>query len=306
MSDQFQLLDLAGPCAAFQIAQRQLGVATYRMLNISARGGIVRNSLGMLCDTEPLANHPLNTVMVMGGTMGTPPEPPELSNFLIAAATCQRIASVCTGAFVLAAAGLLDGRRATTHWRFAAQLQRDYPRVRVEADRIFCRDAHFWTSAGITAGIDLSLALIEQDHGLALAQQVARDLVVSHRRLGGQSQFASSVDSVATNNRLAAALGYARDHLSRQFTVEQMAEAAGLSLRQFSRAFRLETGTTPARVVERMRADVARGHIEAGTESIEQIARVVGFGDAERMRRAFIRVFGQPPQAVRRTARTND
>ena len=304
LSDGFQLLDFAGPAAAFENAQAQLGFAAYRIVAVSERGGAVRNSLGMVCETEPLGVTAVDTLVVIGGVPGPPPAASALAGLVKASASCQRIASVCIGAFALAAAHLLDGRRATTHWRFAPQLQKEYPKIRVEADRIFCHDAHIWTSAGITAGIDLALALIEQDHGFAVAQGVAQELIVHHRRLGGQSQFAASVDSVPTNARIAAALRYARDHIRGQFTVEQMANAAGLSLRQFSRAFRTETGTTPARAVERIRADLARGQIEAGTESIESIAEAVGFGDAERMRRAFLRVFGHPPQSVRRAART--
>ena len=300
----FELLDLAGPAAAFENAQGQLGFPAYRVVTFSECGGAVRNSLGMACDTRPLGAATVDTLMVIGGKPGQPLAASALAGLVEASAGCQRVASVCIGAFVLAAARLLDGRRATTHWRFAARLQKEYPKVRVEADRIFCRDAHVWTSAGITAGIDLSLALIEQDHGFAVAQGVAQELVFHHRRLGGQSQFAASVDAAPVNERIAAALRYARDHTSRQFTLAQMAGAAGLSLRQFSRAFRVETGTTPARAVERFRADLARGRLEAGTESIERIAEAVGFGDAERMRRAFLRVFGHPPQAVRRAARS--
>jgi transcriptional regulator GlxA family with amidase domain len=203
----------------------------------------------------------------------------------------------------LAAAGLLNGRRATTHWRYAARLQREYPSVRVEADRIFCRDGNIWTSAGITAGIDLALALIEEDHGFAIAKGVAQHLVVYHRRHGGQSQFAASVDLAPKNDRIAAAIGFARDHIAEVLTVERLAEAAGMSLRQFARAFRAQTGATPARVVERLRTDLARGRIETTVEPVERIAEAVGFGDAENMRRAFIRIYGQPPQSIRRATR---
>jgi AraC-like DNA-binding protein len=174
----------------------------------------------------------------------------------------------------------------------------------VEADRIFCRDGNVWTSAGITAGIDLALALIEEDHGFATAKGVAQHLVVYHRRHGGQSQFAASVDLAPKNDRMTAALGYARDHIAEGLTVERLAEAAGMSLRQFSRLFRAQTGTTPARVVERLRADLARGRIETSAEPVERIAEAVGFGDAENMRRAFIRIYGQPPQSIRRAIRS--
>jgi transcriptional regulator GlxA family with amidase domain len=173
----------------------------------------------------------------------------------------------------------------------------------VEADRIYCRDGNIWTSAGITAGIDLSLALIEEDHGFDIAKSAAQHLVVYHRRHGGQSQFAASVDLAPKNNRISTAVGYARDHIAEALTLEHLADAVGMSRRQFSRAFRAQTGTTPARVVERLRADMARGRIETTAEPVERIAEAVGFGDAENMRRAFIRIYGQPPQSIRRAIR---
>src|SRR5437773_2135890 len=157
----------------------------------------------------------------------------------------------------------------------AANDQFESPAYRVhvlEADRIFCRDGNVWTSAGITAGIDLALALIEEDHGFAIAKGVAQHLIVYHRRYGGQSQFAASVDLAPENDRIAAAIGYARDHIAEGLTVERLAEEIGMSLRQFSRAFRAQTGTTPARVVERLRVDLARGRIETTAEPVERIA----------------------------------
>src|SRR4029077_11250209 len=246
----------------------------------------------------------LDTLVVVGGPIDPPLSADTLGRIMEASSRCRRVASVCTGAFILAAAGLLDGRRATTHWRYAPRLQRESPSIRVEADRIFCRDGNVWTSAGITAGIDLALALIEEDHGFAVAKSVAQHLVVYHRRHGGQSQFAASVDLAPRNDRLAAAIGYARDHIAEVLTVDRLAEAAGMSLRQFSRVFRAQTGTTPARVVERIRADLARGRIETTGESVEGIAEAVGFGDAENMRRGFIRLYGQPPQSIRRATRS--
>jgi transcriptional regulator GlxA family with amidase domain len=245
----------------------------------------------------------LDTLVVIGGPIDPHLSAVTLSRIADASNRCRRVASVCTGAFTLAAAGLLDGCRATTHWRFAARLQRDYPSIRVEADRIYCRDGNIWTSAGITAGIDLALAFIEEDQGFAIAKGVAQHLVVYHRRRGGQSQFAASVDMAPKNNRISAAVGYARDHINEALTLERLADAAGMSRRQFSRAFRAQTGTTPARVVERLRADLARGRIETTAEPVERIAEAVGFGDAENMRRAFIRIYGQPPQSIRRAIR---
>ena len=304
VSPRFQMLDLAGPAAVFEAANDQLGNPAYRVHVVAAGAGAVTNSLGMAAAAASLDDAVLDTLVVVGGPIDPPPSVGVQGRLVKASSRCRRVASVCTGAFALAAAGLLDGRRATTHWRYAARLQRDYPSVRVEADRIFCRDGNVWTSAGIAAGIDLALALIEEDHGFAIAKAVAQHLVVYHRRHGGQSQFAASVDLAPKNDRIVAALGYARDHVAEALTVERLAEAVGMSLRQFSRAFRAQTGTTPARVVERLRADLARGRIETTAEPVERIAEAVGFGDAENMRRAFIRVYGQPPQSIRRGIRS--
>jgi transcriptional regulator GlxA family with amidase domain len=303
VSPGFQMLDLAGPAGAFEAANDQFKTPAYRLHVLAADEGAVTNSLGMATAAASLNDAVLDTLIVIGGRIDPLLSAGTLSRIVEASSRCRRVASVCTGAFSLAAAGLLDGRRATTHWRYAARLQREYPSVRVEADRIFCRDGNVWTSAGITAGIDLALALIEEDHGFAIAKGVAQHLVVYHRRYGGQSQFAASIDLAPKNDRIAAAIGYARDHIAEVLTVERLAEAVGMSLRQFSRAFRAQTGTTPARVVERLRADLARGRIETTAEPVERIAEAVGFGEAENMRRAFIRIYGQPPQSIRRAIR---
>src|SRR6476659_6175043 len=303
VSPCFQMLDLAGPAAAFEAANGELGSPAYRIQILAADAGAVTNSLGMATAAASLDDAVLDTLVVIGGPIEPHLSAVTLSRIVDASNRCRRVTSVCTGAFTLAAAGLLDGRRATTHWRFTARLQRDYPSIRVEADRIYCRDGNVWTSAGITGGIVLALALIGEDHGLGSARGGAQHLVVYHRRHGGQSQFAASVDLAPKNNRIAAAVGYARDHIADVLTVERLAEAIGMSLRQFSRAFRAQTGTTPARVVERLRTDLARGRIETTIEPVERIAEAVGFGDAENMRRAFIRIYGQPPQSIRRTIR---
>jgi transcriptional regulator GlxA family with amidase domain len=303
VSSGFQMLDLAGPAGAFEAANSQRKGQAYRFRVLAADEGVVTNSLGMATAAACLDDAVLDTLVVIGGRIDPLLSAGALSRMVKASRRCRRVASVCTGAFTLAAAGLLDGRRATTHWRYAARLQRDYPSIRVEADRIYCRDGKVWTSAGITAGIDLALALIEEDQGFAVAKAVAQHLVVYHRRHGGQSQFATSVDLAPKNDRIAATLGYARDHIAEVLTVERLAEAAGMSLRQFSRAFRAQTGATPARVVERLRADLARGRIETTAEPVERIAEAVGFGGAENMRRAFIRIYGQPPQSIRRAMR---
>jgi transcriptional regulator GlxA family with amidase domain len=215
-----------------------------------------------------------------------------------------RIASVCSGAFVLAEAGLLDGRRATTHWQRTRQFLAAYPDVKLEPDSIYVRDGNIWSSAGITAGIDLALAMVAEDHGEEVAQETARQLVLYHRRSGGQSQFSSLLELKAPSGRFAPLLSWAREHLDTPLTVEDLADRAGMSARHFSRAFIAEIGTTPSKAVERLRIEVARQRVQASSEPIERVAEVTGFRDPERMRRAFIRAFGQPPQALRRAART--
>ena len=215
----------------------------------------------------------------------------------------RRTVSICSGSAILAFAGLLDGRRATTHWRRARALQRLFPGVKVEPDRIFVKDGPVWTSAGITAGIDLALALIEEDLGVEVAAACARELVVYHRRPGGQSQFSTLIELKPSGDPSAKALAFARERLHESLGVERLAAAAGLSPRQFARRFLAETGQTPAKAIEQLRLEAARSEVETGRAPIDQIARRTGFRDPERMRRAFIRSFGQPPQALRRMAR---
>jgi transcriptional regulator GlxA family with amidase domain len=198
---------------------------------------------------------------------------------------------------------MLDGRRATTHWHRARELRTRFPKVKVEEDRIFIIDGPVWTSAGMTAGIDLALAMIEKDLGADVARAVARQLVVYHRRGGGQSQFSALLELDPKSDRIQSALTYAKRHLASPLTVRQLAEAAHLSPRQFSRAFHAETGQSPAKAVENLRVEAARLMMEQSRHSIDAIARQTGFADRDRMRRAFLRAFGQPPQVIRRNAR---
>ena len=213
----------------------------------------------------------------------------------------RRVAGVCTGAFVLAHAGLLDGRTATTHWAHAPALRARFPKVRVEEDRIFVRDGNIWTSAGMSSAIDLTLALIEDDHGAALSRALARRLVVYHRRHGGQSQFSAMLALEPRSDRVKRALAYARENLRNPLSVEELAEAASLSPRQFSRVFREETGRSPAKAVEMLRLEAARVMLEDGRHPLEIVARDTGFADRDRMRRAFLRNLGQPPASVKRS-----
>jgi transcriptional regulator GlxA family with amidase domain len=221
-----------------------------------------------------------------------------------AASQARRVASVCSGAFVLAAAGLLDGRAATTHWSRTAEFARRFPHVRLEPDRLFVRDGEVWTSAGITAGIDLALAMIAADLGEDIARKTAQQLVVYRRRPGGQSQFSALLELERPDARFGPLLGWARERLDEPLGVERLATQAAMSPRHFARAFAAETGVTPAKAIERLRVEAARERVEAGPEPIDRIAERIGFGDAERMRRAFVRAFGQPPQALRRARQT--
>ena len=302
----FQILDAAGPVAAFEIASL-IGAGAYELHLLSEAGGMVRSSAGAALATEPLDALPYDTVIVAGG-QGTRALP-ELAGLTAwmrrRAATARRVASVCSGAFVLAEAGLLDGRRATTHWGRSEQFARRYPQVCVEPDRIYVRDGPVWTSAGITAGIDLALAMIEEDLGEAVARRTAQQLVVHHRRPGGQSQFSGFLDIGGANGRFGELMDWARERLREPLGVERLAQQAAMSPRHFARAFTAETGTTPAKAVERLRLEAGRLRIETTREPIDQVAEAIGFGDPERMRRAFLRAFGQPPQALRRAARVS-
>ncbi len=303
VSPGHQMIDLAGPLSAFQNATLPSGEKAYRLYVVSAGGGIVTNNVGVGVTTEASGTVSMDTLIMVGGDIAPMLGTSQQEAFDLAAAPARRIASICTGAFMLATLGLLDGKRATTHWRRVARLQRDHPRVSVCGDRIFVADGRMWTSAGMSAGIDLALALIEDDLGDTASREVARELVVYHRRSGGQSQFSVLSDLPAETDRIRTALTFVRDHLAEPLPVERLAAAACLSVRQFGRAFRRETGETPARAVERLRVEAARTRIEHSAEPVESIARSVGFADPERMRRAFVRLYGQPPQAMRRTAR---
>jgi transcriptional regulator GlxA family with amidase domain len=302
----FQLLDATGPITAFDAASREVPSPAYRLWVLAETAGPITSTSGVALIAERFTADPgLDTLIVAGGAGSREATPtPAMLNWLIAAsASACRVASVCTGAFLLAEAGLLDGRRATTHWKFAPLLARRFPKVRVEPDRIFVRDGNIWSSAGITAGIDLALALIGEDLGEEIAKRTAQHLVVHHRRPGGQSQFSALLDLGPPEGRFNSLLAWARERLHEPLPVERLAARAAMSPRHFARAFANETGATPAKAIERLRLESARVHIENGSEPIDRIAATTGFGDPERMRRAFIRAFGQPPQALRRTAR---
>jgi transcriptional regulator GlxA family with amidase domain len=249
---------------------------------------------------------PVDTLLVVGGqnaAMETPNE--DVLRWLRRMGTrVRRIGSVCTGAFLLGAAGLLDNRRATTHWQWCDELQRRYPDVRVEMDRIFIRDETVYTSAGITAGMDLALAMVEEDYGSAVALQIARELVLFLRRPGGQSQFSATLTSEATNKPLRDLQAWMADHLREPVTVEALANRVSMSPRNFARVFVRETGMTPARFVERLRVDAARRWLEDSSEGLEQVAERCGFGSVDSLRRSFAHVLLTRPKDYRQAFRT--
>ena len=289
--------------AGFEVANAMVDQPPYDLHFLSEFGGPVRTSAGMMLQTEMFTDKPFDTLVVGGATILAPPSAGMVAFVRDALKRHRRVAALCTGAFVLAEAGLLDGRRATTHWLHARELQRAFPKVRMDEDRIFINDGPIWTSAGMTAAVDLGLALIENDLGPELAKSVARKLVVYHRRGGGQSQFSALLELAPKSDRIQAALAYARDNLHKPLTVPDLAEAAHLSPRQFSRAFHAETGQSPAKAIENLRVEGARSLMEQSRHSIDVVARQTGFSDRDQMRRAFLRAFGQPPQVLRRNAR---
>ncbi|PWC82548.1 AraC family transcriptional regulator [Azospirillum sp. TSH100] len=302
--DDFQVMGMAA-LSAFEMANLVLGRPAYQVHVLSEQGGPVRNSLGFAVETQPFGDGFFDTTVTIGSLRVKPSTPGLLAYLREAAGMSRRVAGICTGAYVLAEAGLLDGRRATTHWNHARSLQRLYPAVKVEEDRIFSVDGNVWTSAGMTAGIDLAMALVEDDFGAEVAKAVARKLVVYLRRPGGQSQFSALLDLEPRSDRVRRALVHAKENLRNGLSVEELAEAANLSPRQFSRLFRQETGQTPAKAVEHLRLEAARVMMEEGRHSMDVIARETGFADRERMRRAFLRAYGQPPQVVRRSVESS-
>ncbi|HEU4620199.1 MAG TPA: GlxA family transcriptional regulator [Gammaproteobacteria bacterium] len=298
----FLLLDVSGPLEVFATAE-QVVPGSYRFSILSMDGGAVESSAGVSVVTEAADLRAIDTFVVVGDT-GLPDRriaPDKVDFVRSAAARARRTVSVCMGAFLFAASGLLDGRRATTHWLFAPRMQDMFPEVRVEGDRIFLNDGRIWTSAGMTAGIDVALALIEDDLGAGVARKVARMMVVYYRRPGGQMQYSSLLDLDPGSDRIRRVLSFAREHLAKPLPVDQLAEVAHLSVRQFSRAFVAATGLTPAKAVERLRVEAARPLVEEGREPFETIARAVGFVDENRMRQSFVRAYGRSPRALRRS-----
>ncbi|MCK1275952.1 MULTISPECIES: GlxA family transcriptional regulator [unclassified Bradyrhizobium] len=301
---RFQLMSLAA-LTAFEIVNLPPADQRYDIHLLSEHGGPVRSSSGMTLQTEAFGDPAFDTVIVGSITeMDMPSSDATMIAFVQEAAKAsRRIASICSGAFVLAEAGLLNGRRATMHWAHADSFRARFPDVRAEEDRIYINDGPVWTSAGMTAGIDLVLALIDNDLGPEAAKMVARLLVMNQRRMGGQKQHSALLDMTPKSDRIELVLAHIRQNLQNPLTIEELAAVANLSPRQFSRAFLAETGQSPAKAVERLRLEAARFMIEEGRHTVNVVARETGFVDRERMRRAFLRTFGVPPEILRRNAR---
>ncbi|SKC92182.1 Transcriptional regulator GlxA family, contains an amidase domain and an AraC-type DNA-binding HTH domain [Burkholderia sp. YR290] len=301
---RFQMMSLAA-LTAFEIANMPPAGPCYDVHVLSAHGGPVRSSGGMTLETEAFGDPAFDTVIVGSITeMKMPSSDAAVIAFVQEAAKAsRRIASICSGAFVLAEAGLLNGRRATMHWAHASEFRARFPKVITEEDRIFVNDGPIWSSAGMTAGIDLVLALIDNDLGPDAAKMVARLLVMNQRRLGGQMQHSALLDMTPKSDRIELVLAHIRRNLRNPLTVEELAAVANLSPRQFSRAFVAETGQSPAKAVEQLRLEAARFMIEQGRHTINVVAQETGFADRERMRRAFVRTFGVPADMLRRNAR---
>jgi transcriptional regulator GlxA family with amidase domain len=299
--DGITLLDVAGPAEVFAEANR-FG-ASYRLVMASADGRDVATSVGarLAVSTRIDAVEAADTVVVSGSDelIGRPIDPQLVTTVKALHPRTRRMASICTGAFILAQAGLLDGRRATTHWRQTGLLSRAFPRISVEPDAIHVRDGEIYTSAGVSAGIDLALALVEDDYGADLVRDVARSLVVYLNRAGGQSQFSAFVESRPPERSQLRALtdAIAADPAANH-TVKTLAVQAALSTRQLTRLFQSELGTTPARYVEMIRIDMARSALDAG-RSVEESSRLAGFGSSETLRRVFANRLGISPRAYR-------
>ncbi|MGQ3054594.1 MAG: GlxA family transcriptional regulator [Roseateles sp.] len=306
----FQQLDLAGPMAVFELA-RLARPGSYDWRLVASAPVAVRSSAGVAWPVQGLPRRlgDLDLVMVIGGDgVDEACRDARLVAWLRRASRSgARIASICSGSLLLAAAGLLDERTATTHWSRSRQFATDFPAVRLQPDRIYVREPavrqhglpELWTSAGMTAGIDLCLALLAHDHGEDIAREAARHLVVERRRPGGQSQFSPLLDLQRPEGRFGALLDEVRRDLRRDHRVEDLAARACMSPRHFARCFHAETGVTPAQAVERLRVEAARAALESGAASVLRVSLESGFGSTERMRRAFLRLLGRPPAAFR-------
>jgi transcriptional regulator GlxA family with amidase domain len=299
-----QALDVVGPLEVFAMANRYGADPAYATALVSASGQPVTTSSGLSLGTEHTSRREsIDTLLVAGGTGTAAAMADErlIAWLRTAAASARRVTSVCSGAFLLAQAGLLDGRRVTTHWSACDTLARLFPAVEVDADPIYVRDGNVWTSAGVTAGMDLALALVEHDHGGELALAVARQLVLFTHRPGGQSQFSAQLAvRRAEREPLRDTLAFVAEHPEADLSVPALARRAAMSVRTFARAFSREVGTTPAAFVQRSRVEAARRLLETTGRTVDDIARACGFGTVETMHRAFQRVVRTTPGQYRR------
>jgi transcriptional regulator GlxA family with amidase domain len=305
----FQILDVTGPAEVFSHATRVLEAAGksggYRVRLVARARGPLASTSGLSVVAEPLPALPCRTdTLLLTGGRGTRRAVKDavlIDWIRRTARTARRVTSVCTGAFVLARAGLLDGRRATTHWDSCAALAARHPRVKVEPDRIFVKDGPVYTSAGVTAGIDLALALVEEDHGRELALEIARLLVVFLKRPGGQSQFSTQLATQANDSEpLADLRAWIEDNVGGDLAVPRLARKAGMSPRNFARRFTKEIGVTPARYVQTVRLGAARRRLEETAHGLDRVATDAGFGTTESLRRAFADALGTTPTDYRK------
>jgi transcriptional regulator GlxA family with amidase domain len=307
-----QLLDVTGPLQVFattnDLVTKPRGTAAGRTppyeLRVVAQGGqsvTASAGLGLVADSLPPVDATVDTLMIAGGPgVEAAAADPVLVNWVRQRAKhARRVASVCTGAFLLAATALLDGRRATTHWSFCAELALRFPAVRVEPDPIFVRDGSVWTSAGVTAGIDLALALVEQDLGRTVALAAARHLVMFLKRPGGQAQFSAALSLQTAEDKFGALHNWINSHLADDISLPVLASQAGMSERSFSRHYAEATGVTPGRAVERLRVEAARRLLSESRLPVKRISQRCGFGSEETMRRSFLRLLSATPQDYR-------
>ncbi len=306
LGDGFQVMAL-GSQAVFEFANLVHGETFYTVENWSLQGGEINASLGVRVVTRELSERSHADTWMFAGVidpLSGPGSPPLLDFVRRVAGRARRVAGICTGGFILAEAGVLTQRRATTHWAYAEHMQQRHPDIQVEADRIFILDGQFWTSAGMTAALDMALGMVEKDLGPEVARSVAHRLVMHHRRAGGQSQHSELLHLAPRSDRIQQALDYAKRHLGESLGVEQLAEQVNLSPRQFSRIFTAETGQSPAKAIEALRLEAARVMVEQGRHPLEVIARENGFRDRRHLREAYQRGFGTAPQTMRRQSRT--
>lgn len=303
---EIKLLDLAGPLQAFADAVDDAGNTRYTTEIISSGGGFISTDTPVTLSTEPLSdwkNRHIDTLIVVGGrgAFTAMNDSCLLADIKQLANNSRRTGSICSGAFVLAACGLLDGRRAVTHWQYCDRLAATFPLIRVEANPIFINDENLWTSAGVTAGIDMTIKMISQDLGRSAGLSLARSLVTYLVRPGGQSQFSDvlALQSADTSGRFEELHQWILNNLTKDLLVEQLADHVSMSPRNFARAYLAHTGRTPAKAVEAFRVEAARRMLEDGMLSVSAVAIRCGFGDDERMRRSFLRLLEVSPQSYR-------